>query len=61
MDKRVWSIARTLILTSMLIWLALSYLEILHLNTTNDPIYSQSNMFVVLFKLFDNVLKGGIF
>lgn len=50
-----------LILSIMfLLWLMFSYCEILYKNL-NNPIYSNYNLIVMVFKNFDKLLYGGIF
>ena len=44
----------------ILIWLALSYIEITCKSITN-PVYSNYNLIVMMFKNFDKILVGGIF
>lgn len=42
------------------LWLALSYIEIA-IKSINNPVYSNYNLIVLLFKHFNNILIGGIF
>jgi hypothetical protein len=44
----------------LLLWFALSYLEIIFKNL-NNPIYSNYNLIIMVFKNFDKLLYGGIF
>lgn len=46
--------------TLILIWLLLSYIEIASKNFFN-PVYSNYNLIVIMFKNFDKLLMGGIF
>ena len=41
-------------------WIIFSYLEIT-IKCLDNPIYSKYNLFVLLFKNLDELLKGGIF
>lgn len=50
----------TILSAIILIWLALSYIEIVCTNLTN-PVYSNYNLIVMMFKNFDKLLVGGIF
>ena len=58
----VKTIEKTLITISIifLMWLAVSYFEILLKHYTN-PVYSEYNLCVLMFKHCNNLLKGGIF
>lgn len=44
-----------------LIWLIISYLEIICKNLTAAPEYSNNNLLIILFKNLDAFLQGGIF
>jgi hypothetical protein len=44
----------------ILIWLFISYIEIVCKNLCN-PVYSNYNLIVMIFKNFDKLLIGGIF
>lgn len=41
-------------------WLLFSYFEIA-IKSINNPVYSNYNLIVLLFKHFNNILVGGIF
>lgn len=44
----------------LLVWVTFSYLEIT-IKCISDPVYSKYNIFVLVFKNLDELLKGGIF
>ena len=51
----------TLLLGALFIlWLTFSYIEIIT-KCINNPVYSNYNLIVILFKHFNNILIGGIF
>ena len=56
------TIRNTIIILNIIImlWLALSYFEIL-CKSLNNPVYSNFNLIVMTFEHFDKVLYGGIF
>lgn len=45
---------------TLIAWALLSYLEIT-IKCLDNPVYSKFNIFVLVFKNLDELLKGGIF